>query len=94
MYLRGLVPLEEVPLKTLSHKLAMLIALVTAQRSQTLKALAVNDMTVKDNCTVFVVRRRLKTSKPGSGPLQVVIPGLCPSDSTVCPRLHVFSGIQ
>ena len=64
-YLQMLHLSEFLILKDLTHKLVMLLALLSGQRCQTLHSLSVSDMKLSsDNC-VFVVKTLLKTSRPG-----------------------------
>lgn len=61
-YLRHLYPNEELPLSILTFKLAMLLALVTKQRAQTLQALSVSDMRFFGKSVIIPVRKLLKHS--------------------------------
>ena len=50
-------------LKSLSHKLATLLSLLTGQRLQTLAAMKVSNLVIKDNIIIFYIDSLLKTSK-------------------------------
>ena len=64
-YLSSLHPNEELSLKFLTLKLAMLLALLSGQRRQTLHCLDINSMQLDGNKCVFVINKLLKSSKPG-----------------------------
>ena len=64
-YLQTLHPPESLTLKDLTHKLVMLLALLSEQRRQTLRSLSVSDMKLSPDKCVFVVKTSLKTSRPG-----------------------------
>lgn len=55
----------ELSLRDMSWKLTMLIALLSGQRVQTLKALPLNSMTLTANKCVFMIDTPLKTTWPG-----------------------------
>ncbi|XP_068690471.1 uncharacterized protein [Montipora foliosa] len=63
--LKTLAPLRELSLKWLTLKTAMLCALASAQRQQTLSALDLNFRKESQDSISFVVTDRLKTSRPG-----------------------------
>ena len=64
-YLQPLHPPESLTLKDLTHKLVMLLALLSEQRRQTLHSLSVSDMKLNPDKCVFVIKALLKTSGPG-----------------------------
>lgn len=64
-YLTGLAPVHMLSLKDLTLRLVMLMALVSAQRGQTLQLLSLNNMTVCQNVYTFVIDKAVKQSKPG-----------------------------
>lgn len=72
-YLRSLHPTSSLTLKQLTHKLVMLIALLSAQRLQTLQLLDVNNLHLDGKEAVFFLPNKLKQSRPGSNPLRVVL---------------------
>jgi integrase len=59
------MPLDTLSLKLLTYKLVSLIALCTAARAQTLKALDVSKLCFKDNTVIFNCGDGLKNCKPG-----------------------------
>jgi hypothetical protein len=61
-YLKTLHPVGELSLKLLTLKLNALLALISAQRAQTLVALDTAFMTIQPNQITFVVAALLKTS--------------------------------
>ena len=58
-------PNDKLTLKELSHKLVMLLALLTGQRCQTIHKLSVKSMKLEDNKCVFYITSLLKQSKQG-----------------------------
>ena len=65
-YLKTLYPVNEISLKSLTLKLTMLLALVTAQRGQSLLFLNVASMIDSGSSIVFSLQEHVKQSKPGS----------------------------
>lgn len=59
-YLKIFYPLENITLEQLSHKLVTLLALVTAQRAQTLRFLRIENMYMDLHKCVFEVKNKLK----------------------------------
>lgn len=55
----------ELSLRDMSWKLTMLLALLSGQRVQTLKALTLTSMTLTANKCVFTIDTPLKTTRPG-----------------------------
>ena len=64
-FLRKLSPVNSLNLRDLTLKVCMLMALVSAQRVQTLHILKTNKMTLKGGFVVFHLDEHLKQSKPG-----------------------------
>ena len=64
-HLRGEMPLRQLGLCRLTHKLLMLIALVTAQRSQTIHLLDTAHMSKAPDKFIFHLSKPIKTSRPG-----------------------------
>ena len=58
------IPLQDINLKSCSHKVVMLLALLTGQRCQTLHAITLNEMTLSASKCVIAVKSLLKTSRP------------------------------
>ena len=52
-------------LKTLSHRLAILLCLITGQRDQTIKCLNLDCIKISSNKAVLFVPETLKTTRPG-----------------------------
>ena len=65
-YLKTLYPVNEISLKSLTLKLTRLLALVTAQRGQSLPFLNVDTMIGSGSSIVFRLQEHVKQSKPGS----------------------------
>ena len=72
-YLTTLYPLENLPLDKLSWKVASLLALCTAQRSQTLVMLDLDSMNDNGNSISFDINSLTKTCRPGSQFQSVVL---------------------
>ncbi|CAH3176796.1 unnamed protein product [Porites lobata] len=66
-HLKGYPDTKEMSLKQLTLKLTMILALVTAQRTQTLKLLSINDMQSKDGEYVFQITSILKQTSAHGG---------------------------
>ena len=64
-FLESWFPLSVLELKQLTLKTVALVALVSAQRSQTLSALSIDFMNSTATGTQFVVNSLLKSSRPG-----------------------------
>ena len=63
--LRRWSPARDLSLKRLTHKLCLLLALISAQRSQTLHLLSLDNMKLKQSSVIFKVDDLLKQSRPG-----------------------------
>ena len=63
-YIQKLYPLKDLSLKDLTLKLVMLMALVTAQRAQTLHLLSLDNMSVGKSSYTFLLGDLIKQSKP------------------------------
>lgn len=82
-YLASQTPLNELSLKNLTLKTAMLCSLVCAQREQTLCLLDLSNKMALQNALKFTITDRHKTARPGKT-LEVYIPSL-PSNVNLCP---------
>ena len=76
-------PLSVLELKQLTLKTAALVALVSAQRSQTLLALSIDFMNSTASFTQFVVSSLSKSSRPGKSFLIVSLPAF-PENEKLC----------
>lgn len=87
-YLKTFTPNSGLSLKKLSHKLTMLLALVTIQRKQTLIHLNINNgcMIQSDVQFVFVLDKHIKQSRPNYSVPPVIVPRYT-LDPDVCPYL-------
>lgn len=65
-FLRKLSPADSLNLRDLTLKVCMLMALVSAQRVQTLHVLKINKMTLKGSYVCFQLDEPLKQSRPGN----------------------------
>ena len=82
-YLRKQSPASSLNLKQLTLKLVMLIALVTAQRSQSIHKLRLDEMQFKGSTAVFQITGLIKQSRPGRTGLTVRLPAY-PADRRIC----------
>ena len=82
-FLESWFPLSVLELKQLTLKTAALVALVSAQRSQTLSALSIDFMNSTATGTLFVVNSLLKSSRPGKSSLMVSLPAF-PENEKLC----------
>ena len=64
-HFKTLHPAEILPLKLLSLKIVMLMAILSGQCCQTIHALTTKDMKVSEDKVMFIVNDLLKTTKPG-----------------------------
>lgn len=82
-FLESWFPLSALELKQVTLKTAALMALVSAQRSQTLSALSIDLMNSTATGTQFVVNSLLKSSRPGKSSLIVSLPAF-PENEKLC----------
>lgn len=73
-YLRLLGETNNLPLKLLTYKIVTLMALISAQRCQTLSLLSLNLMEKKSDMFTFYVSDKIKQSRPGNVGLVVRVP--------------------
>jgi hypothetical protein len=64
-YLKSLGPNDTLPMRTLTHKLTMLLALTAASRASELQSLNTKLMTNKTDSIQFTLDKPNKTTKPG-----------------------------
>ena len=64
-HLKTLHPADTLPLKLLSFKIVMLMAILSGQRCQTIHALTTRNMKVSNTKVMFIVNDLLKPTKPG-----------------------------
>ena len=83
-YLLSLHPPQDLTLKDLTYKTAMLLALLSGQRCQTLHLLSVSCMVLKHDSCVFTIYKLLKTSRPGKHVSALTFTAYSP-DSRLCP---------
>ena len=72
-YLKTLHPVGDISLKLLTLKLNALLALVSAQRVQTLVSLSTASMAILPDRVKFTVTSLLKTSSPTNGPVVIQV---------------------
>jgi hypothetical protein len=73
-YLKIMPANEDLPLKLLSWKTAMLVSLVSADRGDAIAALSVDFMTKDTKGYHFLVSKPTKTTRPGRGIKQIDLP--------------------
>ena len=86
-HLKDYHDIKEMSLKQLTLKLTMILALVTAQRTQTLKLLSINDMQTKAGEYVFQITSILKQTSANGGKqryLQPIVLKRYDHDKTLC----------
>ena len=82
-YLSSLHPVEKLELKTLTLKLIMLIALVSAQRGQSLHILDTAYMKEAPDVFEFLLSEHIKQRRPGYKTPSVILKAY-PADSSLC----------
>jgi hypothetical protein len=82
-YLSGLLDIIDLDLKSLTLKLLMLIALVSAQRGQSLHMLDISFMKVAETSYEFALPDHVKQSRPGYNTPSVVLKAY-PHDMALC----------
>ena len=84
---------QNMTLKNLTKKLTTLLALITAQRCQTLAKLDIQFMQDISDKLVFNIRGKLKTTRPGKhlDPIKIVPYA---NDTKLCPVLHIREYIR
>ena len=70
-YLQRWIPLTRDTIKELTLKLTMVIALVSAQRRQSIHLLNIDYMVKDDISYVFTIKEHIKQSRPGYTPPQI-----------------------
>ncbi|XP_028394449.1 uncharacterized protein LOC114518643 [Dendronephthya gigantea] len=87
-FLQSMPSLENMTLAMLMKKLTTLLALLTAQRCQTLKSLDLDFMQEADNQFVFTIMEKLKTTRAGKHipPIKILS---YPHDIRLCPVAHL-----
>ena len=87
-YLRSFPALNDLTLKQLTLNLTMLLALVTAQRTQTLSKLDTSCMQETTTGITFTIQDTLKTTRPGKHLAPIEIRPFAP-DSRLCPVTYI-----
>ena len=88
-YLKALPSLQDLQLKTLTLKLAMLCSLVTGQRSQSLHLMSLDHMSKGPDHCVFHIQDIVKQSAPGRKQPELIIPVFRAE-----PKLCIFSHLM
>lgn len=82
-FLRSLSPVRTLSLKQLTLKLCGLLALLTAQRVQTLHKLRLDNMEKKNDIFIFKIEDHIKQSRPGNMGARVELQAY-PPDRRLC----------
>ena len=82
-YLRSLSPVKLIPIKLLTHKLTMLLLLLSGQRQQTIHLLDVRNMTLSGSSAKFRIGDVVKQSRPGTHVHELSFKGYAP-DRRLC----------
>lgn len=82
-FLREIFPYDQFGLYELTHKLACLVALVTAQRAQTLSVLSTKDLVLEEDKCIIMLNDHIKTSTAKNKIDKIEIPKY--SDVKLCP---------
>ena len=92
-YLKKVGPAHKLPLKSLTLKTVTLLMIVTGQRAQTLSLLDLQNCQVSQNQILFVITENVKTSKPGTGAVQLKLQKYVP-DQRLCVVRYVKEYIK
>lgn len=82
-YLRRLSPVQRLDLKELTLKSCMLVALLSAQRTQSLALMSLDKMSVSGSNITFAIDELIKQSKPGNVGHQIKLVAY-PPDRRLC----------
>ncbi len=82
-YLRRLSPANALTLKQITQKLVMLLALVSAQRTQTLHKLRLDNLRYRGSTAIFHITDLIKQSRPGKTGFTVELEAY-PVDRRLC----------
>ncbi len=82
-YLKTLEPIASISLKLLTFKLAMLVALLSGQRIQTVHLIDINNIEFRDSTVVIRITELVKQSRPGFHIGEVTLPKYT-IDETLC----------
>ena len=83
-HLSSLYPNDKLPLKDLTHKVLILILLVSSQGGQSIHYLDLQHLTMEENTYTFDVAEHIKNSTPRGPHTKIDIAAYEP-DSTICP---------
>ena len=92
-YLRRLSPAKTLSLKNLTLKLSMLLALISAQRVQSLHLLNLDNMIMKEGAVIFSFSDQLKQNAPGRAAFGIRLPAY-PPDRRLCIVTYLKHYIQ
>ena len=76
-------PANSLPLKKLTLKLCMIVALTSAQRIQSLKYMNLDHLKMRSNSVTFYFEKLLKQSRPGNVGFSVTVEAY-PPDRRIC----------
>ena len=92
-YLSSFPTVSDLPVKPLTLKTIMLVALVTAQRGQSLHMLDIQFMTEFADRFEFVLPEHVKQSRPGYEPPSIMLKAY-PADQSLCVFTHMKEYLQ
>ena len=82
-YLKNLSPLQDLSLLHLSHKLVMLLALLSSQRKQSLHLMDIRNISIRNDSLFIRIGDLLKQSRPGHHIDEITIAAY-PTDRDLC----------
>jgi len=92
-YLRKLGPARKLGLRDITLKTCMLVALLSAQRQQTLKFLQVDQMEIGTDSIIFHVDRLLKQSRPGNVGKTIELKAY-PTEKRLCVYTYIIKYLE
>jgi len=92
-FLKALAPAKFLSLQDLTLKLTMLLALVSAQRGQSLHLLDLDSCKESKNSFVFTLTAPIKNSRPGFGPPTIIFKKFAP-DKRICVHYYLQEYIR
>ena len=92
-HLRSLSPIKYLSLKNLTLKLCMLLALLSAQRCQSIHKLRIDKIKINGNSVTFDIDDLIKTSRPGKVGQQIEL-HTYPPDMRLCIKLIIKTYLE
>ncbi len=88
-YLKTLSPVNTIPMYLLTHKVVMLLLLLSGQRGQSIHVLDIRNLKLNKSVAQFQIGTLLKQSRPGSGIMELKFKAYAPDR-----RLCVVTALQ